>query len=201
MPGARYSGPPLTGPCTHWPEMDERTTTVASNLTRDEAHDRARLIDVRAYRVDLDLTGDDKVFKSLTTVTFGCSRPGAGTFIDLAAESVTEIMLNGEPVALESFSGDRIALDGLAADNELLVRAECAYSRNGEGLHRFSDPVDDDVYIYSDLETSDAHRVYACFDQPDLKATFEFTVTVPVAWRVISNIAPDVTCEVVRTGP
>jgi len=174
---------------------------VASNLTRDEAHDRARLIDVRAYGVDLDLTGDDKVFKSLTTVTFGCSRPGAGTFIDLAAESVTEIMLNGEPVALESFSGDRIALDGLAADNELLVRAECAYSRNGEGLHRFSDPVDDDVYIYSDLETSDAHRVYACFDQPDLKATFEFTVTVPAAWRVISNMAPDVTGELVGTGP
>jgi aminopeptidase N len=174
---------------------------VASNLTRDEAHDRARLIDVRAYSVDLDLTGDDKVFKSLTTVTFGCSRPGAGTFIDLAAESVTEIMLNGEPVALESFSGDRIALDGLAADNELVVRAECAYSRNGEGLHRFSDPVDDDVYIYSDLETSDAHRVYACFDQPDLKATFEFTVTVPAAWRVISNMAPDVTGELVSTGP
>ena len=174
---------------------------MASNLTRDEAHDRARLIDVRAYGVDLDLTGDDKVFKSLTTVTFGCSRPGAGTFIDLAAESVTEIMLNGEPVALESFSGDRIALDGLAADNELLVRAECAYSRNGEGLHRFSDPVDDDVYIYSDLETSDAHRVYACFDQPDLKATFEFTVTVPAAWRVISNMAPDVTGELVGTGP
>jgi len=155
------------------------TTAVASNLTRDEAHDRARLIDVRAYRVDLDLSGDDKVFRSLTTVTFSCSRPGAGTFIDLAAESVTEIMLNGERVALESWAGDRIALEGLAADNELLVRAECAYSRNGEGLHRFSDPVDDGVYIYSDLETSDAHRVYACFDQPDLKATFEFTVTVP----------------------
>jgi aminopeptidase N len=174
---------------------------VATKLTRDEAHDRARLIDARAYSVDLDLTGDDKVFKSLTTVTFGCSRPGAGTFIDLAAESVTEIMLNGEPVALESFSGDRIPLDGLAADNELVVRAECAYSRNGEGLHRFSDPVDDDVYIYSDLETSDAHRVYACFDQPDLKATFEFTVTVPVAWRVISNMAPDVTGELVSTEP
>jgi aminopeptidase N len=174
---------------------------VAGNLTRDEAHDRAQLINVRSYRVDLDLTGDDKVFRSLTTVTFGCSRPGAGTFIDLAAESVTEIMLNGEPVALESCAGDRIALPGLVADNELLVRAECAYSRNGEGLHRFSDPVDDGVYIYSDLETSDAHRVYACFDQPDLKATFEFTVTVPAAWRVISNMAPDVTGELVSTEP
>src|SRR5262249_61102827 len=90
------------------PKWTKGTTTVASNLTRDEAHDRARLIDVRAYHVDLDLTGDDKVFKSLTTVTFGCSRPGGGTFIDLAAESVTEIVLNGEPVALASYAGDRI---------------------------------------------------------------------------------------------
>src|SRR5215468_2827989 len=180
---------------------DEGTTAVASNLTRDEAHERARLIDVRSYRVDLDLTGDDKVFTSQTTVVFGCSRPGAQTFIDLAAESVNEITLNGAPVAPESRSGERIALRGLAADNELLVRAECAYSRNGEGLHRFSDPVDDDVYLYSDLETSDAHRVYACFDQPDLKATFEFTVTVPAAWRVISNMAPDVTGELVSDEP
>src|SRR5262249_62144701 len=98
----------MTRPYTPWLGTDEGTTTVASNLTRDEAHDRARLIDVRAYRVDLDLTGDDKVFKSLTTVTFGCSLPGGGTFIDLAAESVTEIVLNGEPVALASYAGDRI---------------------------------------------------------------------------------------------
>src|SRR5215468_639554 len=124
MPGARHPGPPMTRPGTLGWIWTKGTTSVASNLTRDEAHDRARLIDVRAYRVDLDLTGDDKVFKSLTTVTFGCPRPGAGTFIDLAAESVTEIMLNGERVALESWAGDRIALEGLAADNELLVRAE-----------------------------------------------------------------------------
>jgi aminopeptidase N len=168
---------------------------VASNLTRDEAHDRGRLVGVRSYHVDLDLTGDDDVFTSQTTVTFGCSRPGAGTFIDLSAPVVTEIVLNGQPVGPESFDGDRITLANLAADNELRVRASCAYSRNGEGLHRFRDPADGDVYLYSDLETFDAHRVYACFDQPDLKATFEFTVTVPAGWRVISNMAPDVTGE------
>jgi aminopeptidase N len=168
---------------------------VASNLTRDEAHDRGRLVDVRTYHVALDLTGDDKVFTSQTTVTFGCSRPGASTYIDLTAPAVTEIVLNGQPVSPESFDGDRIMLADLAADNELRVRASCAYSRNGEGLHRFRDPVDGDVYLYSDLETFDAHRVYACFDQPDLKATFEFTVTVPAQWRVISNMAPDVTGE------
>jgi aminopeptidase N len=173
---------------------------VASNLTRDEAHDRGRLIDVRSYRVDLDLAGDEDVFTSETSVSFGCSRPGAGTYIDLSAPAVTEVVLNGRPVGPESFDGDRITLTGLAADNELRVRASCAYSRNGEGLHRFRDPADGDVYLYSDLETFDAHRVYACFDQPDLKATFEFTVTVPAQWRVISNMAPDVTGEPAGTA-
>ena len=168
---------------------------MASNLTRDEAHDRARLVNVRSYHVDLDLTGDDDVFTSQTTVTFGCSRPGAGTYVDLTAPAVTEIVLNGQPVGPGAFDRDRITLANLAADNELRVRASCAYSRNGEGLHRFRDPVDGGVYLYSDLETFDAHRVYACFDQPDLKATFEFTVTVPAQWRVISNMAPDVTGE------
>ena len=182
-------------------EMDEGTTAVASNLTRDEAHDRARLIDVRSYHVDLDLTGDDKVFSSQTTVTFGCSQPGAATFIDLAAAEITDITLNGAPAGPESVEDERITLRGLAADNELVVRAQCRYSRNGEGLHRFRDPVDGGVYLYSDLETSDAHRVYACFDQPDLKASFEFTVTAPAGWRVISNMAPDVTGEPVRTEP
>src|SRR5215471_3178016 len=199
-PGMRRFAEPgtpgaLTRPSTAGAGNYEGTTAVASNLTRDEAHDRGRLVDVRSYHVDLDLTGDDQVFTSQTTVTFGCSRPGAGTFIDLTAPAVTEIVLNGQPVGPEAFDGDRITLANLAADNELRVRASCAYSRNGEGLHRFRDPVDGGVYLYSDLETFDAHRVYACFDQPDLKATFEFTVTVPAQWRVISNMAPDVTGE------
>jgi aminopeptidase N len=168
---------------------------VASNLTRDEAHDRAGLLHVRSYHVALDLTGGESTFMSQTTVSFGCSRPGAGTFIDLTAPAVAAITLNGSPVGPAAFDGDRITVANLAADNELRVSAECAYSRDGEGLHRFSDPVDSGIYLYTDFETSDAHRVYACFDQPDLKATFEFTVTVPAGWRVISNMAPDVTGE------
>ena len=77
----------LTRPSTTRPGNDEGTTAVASTLTRDEAHDRGRLVDVRTYHVDLDLTGDDEVFTSLTTVTFGCSRPGAGTYIVALADS------------------------------------------------------------------------------------------------------------------
>ena len=165
---------------------------MASNLTRDEARDRADLLSVESYQVELDLTGPEETFRSVSTVSFSCARPGEPTFIELTAPAVTEIMLNGQPLGPDAFDGDRIALAGLAARNELRVTADCAYSRTGEGLHRFTDPADKDVYLYSDLETFDAHRIYACFDQPDLKATFELTVTAQDDWKVISNMAPDV---------
>ena len=100
--------------------------------------------------------------------------------------------LNGAPVPASAFDGDRITLDALAAENTLVVDAECAYSRSGEGLHRFADPADGNVYMYSDLETFDANRVYACFDQPDMKAHYEFTVRAPQEWTVVSNMAADV---------
>jgi aminopeptidase N len=164
---------------------------VAANLTRDEARQRSELLQVSSYQVELDLTGGDTTFRSATKVTFTCTAPGAGTFINLAAPTVLQITLNGEPVSLDAFDGERITLGGLGAENELLVVAECAYSTSGEGLHRFTDPADGNVYMYSDLETFDAHRIYACFDQPDLKASYELTVTAPQDWTVISNMAPD----------
>jgi len=164
---------------------------VASTLTRGEARERARLLDVHSYQVDLDFTGSEPTFTSVTTVAFSCSRPGAATYIDLSAPAVHEIMLNGGAAGLEAFDGDRIELAGLETDNELRIVADCAYSRSGEGLHRFTDPADGGVYLYSDLEAFDAHRIYACFDQPDLKAAFELTVTAPAGWQVVSNMAPD----------
>src|SRR6266487_4353635 len=172
--------------------IEEGHSAVTKNLTRDEAHDRAGLLDVVSYQVELDLTAGEETFPSVSTVLFRCSRPGAASFINLTAPAVSEIILNGEPVGIDAFDGDRIALAPLAAENELRVVAHCAYSRSGEGMHRFADPVDGGVYLYTDLETFDAHRVYACFDQPDLKASFELTVTAPDGWQVISNMAPDV---------
>ena len=164
---------------------------MTANLTHDEARARADLVTVSSYQVELDLTGGEATFPSVTVAKFRCSRPGAGTFINLTAPEVREITLNGAPVSLDAFDGDRITLAGLAAENELRVVADCAYSRSGEGLHRFTDPADGAVYMYSDLETFDAHRIYACFDQPDLKATYELTVTAPDDWQVISNMAPE----------
>jgi len=165
--------------------------TTQNNLTRDEARARAALLEVTDYRVDLDLCGaisGAATFRSTTTIRFACRTPGADSFVDLTADRIRAATLNGSPVDVAAgFDGHRLRLAGLAADNELRVDADCVYNRTGEGLHRFTDPVDDAVYLYSQFETFDAHRMYACFDQPDLKASFQFNVTAPQSWTVVSN--------------
>src|SRR6476469_7889472 len=159
-----------------------------TNLTREEAAARAALLDVTSYAIDLDLTTGDKTFASTTTVRFTCSEPGAETFADLVDAIVHEITLNGERVdEASSYQNGRIALTGLQAENELVVRADCTYSHSGEGLHRFVDPVDGRVYLYTQFEVPDARRVFTTFEQPNLKSQFTFTVTAPEHWVVVSN--------------
>ena len=165
------------------------TANVTDNLTRDEARMRAALLAVESYDVDLDLEGDDPAtFRSRTTIRFACREPGAQTFVELAAESVQQVTLNGTALETgEITEGNRLVLSGLGAENVLEVDARCRYSRTGEGLHRFVDPVDGAVYLYTQFETYDAHRMYACFDQPDLKAVFRLAVDAPAEWTCISN--------------
>ena len=156
------------------------------NLTRDEARERASLLAVDRYDVALDLTTGDETFRSDTTIRF-TAEPGASTFVDLIAPRVTSITHNGVAVDVAAFDGARVELTGLAANNELRVVADCAYMNTGEGLHRFVDPVDKAVYLYTQFEVIDARRMFACFDQPDLKAAFAFTITAPDDWEVVSN--------------
>ncbi|WP_405018373.1 aminopeptidase N [Kitasatospora sp. NBC_00070] len=172
---------------------------MAGNLTQDEARERAATLSVDAYRVRIDLTQGPETFRSTTTVRFSCAEPGATTFIELADADVHEVVLNGKPLEGTSRRG-RIALPGLSADNELRVVADCRYSRTGEGLHRFVDPADERVYVYSQFATADAHRVFACFDQPDLKARFELTVVAPTSWEVVSNSAAEEAGEAGAAG-
>ncbi|MBN6058036.1 aminopeptidase N [Nonomuraea sp. RK-328] len=164
---------------------------MAGNLTRDEARERARLLNVESYEVALDLTEGDERFESITTVRFAGTQPGASTFIDLHGARVRRVTLNGEDLDVSTYDAEkgRFPLPSVAASNELRVDADCAYMRTGEGLHRFVDPVDQKVYLHSQFETADAHRMYACFDQPDLKATFQLTVLAPADWEVVSNAA------------
>ncbi|KPC74245.1 hypothetical protein ADL27_50660, partial [Streptomyces sp. NRRL F-6602] len=106
----------------------------------------------------------------MTTIRFAGLRPGAATFVDLIAPSVSAVTLNGRALDVaEVFDGTRIALEGLEAENTLVVDAQCAYSRTGEGMHRFVDPQDGEVYLYTQYEPADSRRVYANFEQPDLK--------------------------------
>ncbi len=164
-------------------------TPTTNNLTRDEAATRAALLRVDSYDVALDLREQDPgtTFRSTTTVRFSCTEPGASTFIELAAPGIRSATLNGAPLDTAGFDGERLPLTGLAADNVLVVDADCRYMRTGEGLHRFVDPVDGAVYLYTQFETYDAHRMYACFDQPDLKATFALTVDAPEDWVCVSG--------------
>ncbi|MET0766447.1 MAG: aminopeptidase N, partial [Aeromicrobium sp.] len=158
-----------------------------TNLTREEASERASTVSTETYDVQLDLTLDsDTRFGSTTTIRFAAT-PGASTFVDLVDAEISSITLNGTPVDTDAYADSRIALTGLAESNELVVEATCAYSRSGEGLHRFVDPVDGLVYLYTQFEVPDARRVFATFEQPDLKATFVFHVTAPSHWAVVSN--------------
>ena len=162
------------------------------NLTRDQAAERASLVTVDSYRIELDLTDGNgapgvRTFRSTTTVEFS-ALAGADTVIDIAADAIHSATLNGVDIDVSGYDeATGIPLVGLADRNVVVVDADCLYSNTGEGLHRFVDPVDDEVYLYSQFETADAKRMFACFDQPDLKATFDVTATAPAHWQVVSN--------------
>jgi len=162
--------------------------TQIAEITRADTAERARLICVDSYDISLDLCRGAEVFGSASAIRFSCSRPGASSYLDLVAETVREIRLNGEPLdpALVCDSG-RIALTGLAESNEVFVLADCAYRRDGSGMHRAVDSGDDKTYVYTSFEPANACYVYACFEQPDLKAPFTFHVTAPAHWNVLSN--------------
>jgi len=170
-----------------------------TNLTREEASERAAVVSTDSYDVALDLSLDStEHFGSVTTIRFGAT-PGASTFADLVDGQITAITLNGEPVDVAAYSDSRIALTGLAEQNELRVESTMKYSRSGEGLHRFVDPADERVYLYTQFEVPDARRVFTTFEQPDLKAVFTFHVTAPAHWQVVSN-SPTPEPEATREG-
>ncbi|WP_181275300.1 aminopeptidase N [Brevibacterium oceani] len=157
------------------------------NLTRDEARERSTLVDVSSYEHTLILTGEGESFRVRSRIRFTAA-PESTTFIDAITASVERVRLNGLDLDLaEVVSPARIGLPGLAAENELVIDAHFSYMNTGEGLHRFVDPVDDEVYLYSQFEVPDARRVFPVFEQPDIKSPFSFTVVAPEKWTVVSN--------------
>ena len=172
------------------------STNLAANLSREETAARSAAISLRSIRVELDVTGavrpEQSGFRTITTLRFDARNDA--TWIDFIGESVERVVVNGaeRPVV---WDGARITVDGLAQSNEVRVEATGAYSRSGEGLHRFTDPVDGATYLYTQYEPADSRRVMACFEQPDMKAEFTFVITAPAGWHVLSNQSP-----VVSTG-
>ncbi|WP_285537662.1 aminopeptidase N [Streptomyces lavendulae] len=158
-----------------------------SALTRNEAQLRAQLLDVHHYAVALDLTTGDETFDSTTLIRF-TARTAGDTFVELKPDELRSATLDGHPLDPAALDDDRLPLTGLTeGPHELRVDARMRYSRTGEGLHRFTDPADGETYVYSQMFMDDVQRVFAAFDQPDLKAVFEFTVTAPAHWSVLAN--------------
>ena len=157
-----------------------------TNITQIEAAQRSAIIKVESYKIDLDVTAGAESFLVKTTIKFAGLKPGATTFIDCVGKRVISAKLNGTDFD-PGFDGETIFLPAIAAENTLEIEHEGIYSNSGEGLHRFVDPADSEVYLYTQFETGDARRMYACFDQPDQKATFTISTITPKHWAVISN--------------
>src|SRR5579859_913297 len=178
-------GSVVTGPVIDRPPLPD-------NLTEPDAQARAALLSNLSYEVSLVLSDDPEAetFQSATTVVFDAAHEGSETFINIAARSIEECTLNGKRLteAQHRFNGNVLWLPRLrAGSNRLTVTAQCEYQHTGVGMHRLRDPVDDEVYVYTHFEPFDAHKVLACFDQPDLKAGVSMSVTAPSAWRVCGN--------------
>ncbi|MGX9885866.1 aminopeptidase N [Streptomyces sp. NPDC002276] len=158
-----------------------------SVLTRDEAQTRARLLDVHRYTIELDLTTGEDTFDSRTVIAF-TARVDADTFVELKPAELRSVTLDGHPLDPERLVENRLPLPALTAgEHELRVDASMRYSRTGEGMHRFTDPTDGETYLYTQLFMNDVQRVFAAFDQPDLKSVFDLTVTAPEGWTVLAN--------------
>jgi len=157
------------------------------NITRNEAIERASLVSDPIYRVSLELDGKGDTFSCFASIDFK-SKENSNTWIDLVSPLVESIWLNGEELNVkEVFDGTRIKLSNLKIDNQLKIKAQCSYMNTGEGLHRHIDPVDKEVYIYTQFEVPDCRRVFPVFEQPDIKGVLNLTVKTPSKWTVISN--------------
>ncbi|MFE4836435.1 aminopeptidase N [Arthrobacter sp. NPDC056691] len=162
------------------------------NLQRNEAAERSALITTHSYDVSLDVRNapdpDARGYTSRSTISFSAAQPGASTFLDFIAGDVHSVVLNGAELPVRDVvDGARIRLENLQAENEVTVTGTALYSSSGEGMHRFFDPADGQCYLYTQYEPADARRVFANFEQPDLKARFTFSVTAPAGWEVASN--------------
>ncbi len=157
------------------------------NITRAEAQTRAGHIKNPSYTVALTIDGLGDTYSCVASINFEAQN-GTETWLDLISPQVDSVWLNGSELKVsEVFDGTRIKLTNLKDKNTVQVKANCSYMNTGEGLHRHIDPVDNEVYIYTQFEVADSRRVFPVFEQPDIKGTLALTVTAPSKWTLISN--------------
>ncbi len=156
------------------------------SLTRFEARRRAEQLSVSSYDVRLDLTGDERTFGSTSTVRFRC-HGHQQTFIELRPCRLRTVRLNGTSLAPDALQDGRFPLSCEDGENELVVDAVMGYRHDGEGLHRTTDTADGKDYTYAQAAMDAAPWMFACFDQPDLKAPFTVRVRAPEDWVVLGN--------------
>ena len=173
----------------------------AASLTRAEAEQRAALIDVQRYDITVDMRSlfEGDTVESVSTITFTCREPGAETFLDCVAE-IRSATLNDRPIDLTEVADGRIPLRDLAVDNVVVVSCAQSDTHSSQGIQRTVDPSDKLVYVWTSFECDDARRLWACFDQPDLKAPHRFVVTAPESWTVTSNMRPDDVADAAEGG-
>jgi aminopeptidase N len=167
-------------------------------LTKEEAANRFKQIAHVTYGLWFGLEGEHPDYEGRAVVNFDlkpkAKEHGKSLFVDFSNGTIRSIVLNGTTLqdidSHDRYDGNRIhfRLSELQpGPNRVEIAFMHNYSHNGHGLHRFKDPVDHAVYLYSDLEPFFAHNIFPCFDQPDLKAAFELTVETPPKWQVVSN--------------
>lgn len=161
------------------------------NITQIEATERSNYLSIESYDVTLKVVPGQETFYSKSMVRFSCNEPGIDTFIDAPARRIISATLNGIAIDVSNFDGESVFLKNLAAENELIIESDAIFSKNGEGLQYSVDPADQEIYLYSQCAPALTRHIYACFDQPDLKATFTLTATVPNHWEAISNSPVD----------
>ena len=157
------------------------------NISQAEAQERSKYLSIESYDVTLKIVPGQETFYSKSMVHFSCNEPGIDTFIDAPARRIISATLNGIAIDVSHFDGESVFLKNLAAENELIIESDAIFSKDGEGLQYSVDPADQEVYLYSQCAPALTRHMYACFDQPDLKATFTLTATVPNHWEAISN--------------
>ena len=155
-------------------------------LTREEAIARAAVIGEVAYDLRLDLEKGSSTYRGDCTIRFTFTGT-EDTFLNFTTKEIERLEVNGKQLS-PTVSEHRLALPGaaLAHANTVRVVYKSDYDHTGQGLHQFIDPEDGAEYLYTQFEPFAAHRMFPCFDQPDLKATFAFRVSAPAGWEVTS---------------